>query len=71
MLQAHAARALGRPPALLIDGVTPSVMPELSPLDQMPVRMAPINALLDQAPPEVRKRLLVDFVSLLQTPTYG
>jgi glutamate/tyrosine decarboxylase-like PLP-dependent enzyme len=34
----------------------------------LPERMAPINTLLNAAPPEVRERLLVSFLSLLQRP---
>ncbi|GIJ75856.1 Glutamate or tyrosine decarboxylase [Micromonospora phaseoli] len=36
----------------------------------LPDRMAPVNTLLDAAPPAVRERLLVEFVSLLQRPAY-
>ncbi|MDG4794081.1 aminotransferase class V-fold PLP-dependent enzyme [Micromonospora sp. WMMD1082] len=36
----------------------------------LPDRMAPVNTLLDAAPPALRERLLVEFVSLLQRPTY-
>jgi len=32
------------------------------------IRMAPVNTLLNAAPPAVRERLLIEFVSLLQTP---
>ncbi|TCB99186.1 aspartate aminotransferase family protein [Micromonospora zingiberis] len=35
----------------------------------LPERMAPVNTLLDAAPPALRERLLVEFVSLLQRPT--
>ncbi|MGI5245681.1 pyridoxal phosphate-dependent decarboxylase family protein [Dactylosporangium sp. CA-139066] len=35
----------------------------------LPERMAPVNALLDAAPPAVRERLLVAFLSLLQRPS--
>jgi sphinganine-1-phosphate aldolase len=36
----------------------------------LPTRMAPVNALLDAAPPRVRERLLVAFLGLLQRPTW-
>ncbi|GAA0408946.1 aminotransferase class V-fold PLP-dependent enzyme [Micromonospora gifhornensis] len=36
----------------------------------LPERMAPVNTLLDAAPPALRERLLVEFVSLLQRPSY-
>jgi sphinganine-1-phosphate aldolase len=36
-----------------------------------PQRMAAVNTVLNQAAPRMRERLLVEFVSLLQTPTYG
>jgi glutamate/tyrosine decarboxylase-like PLP-dependent enzyme len=36
----------------------------------LPDRMATINTLLDTAPPEVRERLLVSFLSLLQRPSF-
>ncbi|MEV6691721.1 aminotransferase class V-fold PLP-dependent enzyme [Micromonospora sp. NPDC051196] len=36
----------------------------------LPERMAPVNTLLDVAPPALRERLLVEFVSLLQRPSY-
>ncbi|GGM12271.1 pyridoxal phosphate-dependent decarboxylase family protein [Micromonospora yangpuensis] len=36
----------------------------------VPERMAVVNTLLDAAPPALRERLLVEFVSLLQRPTY-
>ncbi|MEU4566652.1 aminotransferase class V-fold PLP-dependent enzyme [Micromonospora sp. NPDC023956] len=36
----------------------------------LPDRMAPVNALLDAAPPALRERLLTEFVGLLQRPTY-
>jgi glutamate/tyrosine decarboxylase-like PLP-dependent enzyme len=36
----------------------------------LPERMAPVNALLDAAPPAVRERLLVAFLSLLQRPSW-
>ncbi|WP_433529974.1 pyridoxal phosphate-dependent decarboxylase family protein [Micromonospora sp. CA-263727] len=36
----------------------------------LPERMAPVNTLLDAAPPALRERLLVEFVSLLQRPTH-
>ncbi|WBB79107.1 aminotransferase class V-fold PLP-dependent enzyme [Micromonospora sp. WMMD882] len=36
----------------------------------LPDRMAPVNTLLDAAPPALRERLLVEFVSLLQRPVY-
>ncbi|HEY2790776.1 MAG TPA: aminotransferase class V-fold PLP-dependent enzyme [Micromonosporaceae bacterium] len=32
-------------------------------------RMAPVNAILDLAPPRLREKLLVEFLSLLQRPT--
>ena len=32
-----------------------------------PVRMAPVNAILQAAPPKVREWLLVEFLSLLQS----
>ncbi|MGW4500564.1 pyridoxal phosphate-dependent decarboxylase family protein [Micromonospora sp. NPDC004336] len=35
-----------------------------------PDRMAAVNTLLDAAPPALRERLLVEFVGLLQRPTY-
>jgi glutamate/tyrosine decarboxylase-like PLP-dependent enzyme len=37
----------------------------------LPARMAPVNALLNAAPPRLRERLLVEFVGLLQRPTFG
>ena len=37
----------------------------------LPDRTATVNALLDAAPPAVRERLLVEFLSLLQRPTFG
>ncbi|SCL20165.1 Glutamate or tyrosine decarboxylase [Micromonospora nigra] len=36
----------------------------------VPDRMATVNTLLDAAPPALRERLLVEFVSLLQRPTW-
>ncbi|MFG2103006.1 pyridoxal phosphate-dependent decarboxylase family protein [Micromonospora echinaurantiaca] len=36
----------------------------------LPERMALVNALLDAAPPALRERLLVEFVGLLQRPTW-
>ncbi|MEH0824330.1 MULTISPECIES: pyridoxal phosphate-dependent decarboxylase family protein [unclassified Micromonospora] len=36
----------------------------------VPERMAVVNSLLDAAPPTLRERLLVEFVSLLQRPAY-
>ncbi|MGK5443094.1 pyridoxal phosphate-dependent decarboxylase family protein [Micromonospora sp. URMC 105] len=36
----------------------------------VPERMAVVNTLLDAAPPALRERLLVEFVSLLQRPAY-
>ncbi|WP_446211462.1 pyridoxal phosphate-dependent decarboxylase family protein [Micromonospora sp. IBSANI012] len=36
----------------------------------VPERMAVVNTLLDAAPPALRERLLVEFVSLLQRPTW-
>ncbi|QKW16331.1 aminotransferase class V-fold PLP-dependent enzyme [Verrucosispora sp. NA02020] len=36
----------------------------------LPDRMAPVNTLLDAAPPALRERLLVEFVSLLQRPSF-
>ncbi|WDZ85419.1 pyridoxal phosphate-dependent decarboxylase family protein [Micromonospora cathayae] len=36
----------------------------------LPDRMAPVNTLLNAAPPALRERLLVEFVSLLQRPVY-
>ncbi|RIV34145.1 pyridoxal phosphate-dependent decarboxylase family protein [Micromonospora radicis] len=36
----------------------------------LPERMAPVNTLLDAAAPALRERLLVEFVSLLQRPSY-
>ena len=36
----------------------------------LPQRLASVNALLDAAPPKVRERLLVSFLSLLQRPTW-
>lgn len=35
-----------------------------------PERMAPVNALLNAAPPALRERLLAEFVGLLQRPAY-
>jgi hypothetical protein len=32
--------------------------------------MAPVNALLNAAPPALRERLLAEFVGLLQRPAY-
>ncbi|MET8084899.1 aminotransferase class V-fold PLP-dependent enzyme [Micromonospora sp. NPDC005237] len=37
----------------------------------LPDRMALVNTLLDAAPPALRERLLVEFVGLLQRPTWG
>ncbi|WP_234590249.1 aminotransferase class V-fold PLP-dependent enzyme [Micromonospora sp. MH99] len=37
----------------------------------LPERMALVNTLLDAAPPALRERLLVEFVGLLQRPTWG
>ncbi|MEG3634092.1 pyridoxal phosphate-dependent decarboxylase family protein [Micromonospora palythoicola] len=42
----------------------------LGPGGGLPERMAPVNTLLDAAPPALRERLLVEFVSLLQRPTW-
>ncbi|MCZ7419177.1 aminotransferase class V-fold PLP-dependent enzyme [Verrucosispora sp. WMMA2121] len=42
----------------------------LGPGGGLPERMAPVNALLDAAPPALRERLLVEFVSLLQRPAW-
>ncbi|RKN44279.1 pyridoxal phosphate-dependent decarboxylase family protein [Micromonospora endolithica] len=36
----------------------------------VPDRMAPVNTLLNAAPPAVRERLLVEFVALLQRPSW-
>ncbi|MEH0983669.1 pyridoxal phosphate-dependent decarboxylase family protein [Micromonospora sp. CPCC 205556] len=36
----------------------------------LPGRLATVNALLDAAPPALRERLLVEFVGLLQRPTW-
>ncbi|MER7459472.1 aminotransferase class V-fold PLP-dependent enzyme [Micromonospora sp. NPDC126480] len=36
----------------------------------LPERMATVNTLLDTAPPALRERLLVEFVGLLQRPTF-
>ncbi|MER6593212.1 aspartate aminotransferase family protein, partial [Micromonospora purpureochromogenes] len=36
----------------------------------VPERMAVANTLLDAAPPALRERLLVEFVSLLQRPSW-
>jgi sphinganine-1-phosphate aldolase len=36
----------------------------------LPTRMAPVNALLDAAPPVVRERLLAAFLGLLQRPSW-
>ena len=36
----------------------------------LPVRMAAVNTLLNMAPARVRERLLIEFLSLLQRPTY-
>jgi glutamate/tyrosine decarboxylase-like PLP-dependent enzyme len=36
----------------------------------LPARMAPVNALLDAAPPAIRERLLAAFLSLLQRPAW-
>jgi sphinganine-1-phosphate aldolase len=36
----------------------------------LPERLATVNALLDAAPPALRERLLVEFVSLLQRPAW-
>ncbi|MFC3501472.1 pyridoxal phosphate-dependent decarboxylase family protein [Micromonospora krabiensis] len=37
----------------------------------VPERMAPVNALLNAAPPALRERLLVEFVGLLQRPSWA
>ncbi|MEU8299520.1 aminotransferase class V-fold PLP-dependent enzyme [Micromonospora sp. NPDC048909] len=37
----------------------------------VPGRMAPVNALLNAAPPALRERLLVEFVGLLQRPAWS
>ncbi|MGC5050127.1 pyridoxal phosphate-dependent decarboxylase family protein [Micromonospora sp. DT48] len=42
----------------------------LGPGGGLPERMAPVNTLLDAAPPALRERLLVEFVSLLQRPAW-
>ncbi|GIJ36917.1 pyridoxal phosphate-dependent decarboxylase family protein [Micromonospora andamanensis] len=42
----------------------------LGPGGGLPDRMAPVNTLLDAAPPALRERLLVEFVSLLQRPAW-
>ncbi|MEV1331273.1 aspartate aminotransferase family protein [Micromonospora costi] len=39
-----------------------------APAGPLPGRMAPVNTLLDAAPPALRERLLVEFVGLLQRP---
>jgi glutamate/tyrosine decarboxylase-like PLP-dependent enzyme len=36
----------------------------------LPDRMAPVNALLDAAPPRLREALLIEFLALLQRPSY-
>jgi hypothetical protein len=36
----------------------------------LPQRMAPVNALLDAAPPRLREALLTEFLSLLQQPAH-
>ncbi|MFC7545066.1 pyridoxal phosphate-dependent decarboxylase family protein [Plantactinospora sp. GCM10030261] len=36
----------------------------------VPARMAVVNTLLDAAPPALRERLLIEFVALLQRPTW-
>ncbi|HEU5107021.1 MAG TPA: aminotransferase class V-fold PLP-dependent enzyme [Micromonosporaceae bacterium] len=37
----------------------------------LPERMAPVNALLDAAPPRLREALLTEFLGLLQRPAWG
>ncbi|MET7393721.1 aminotransferase class V-fold PLP-dependent enzyme [Dactylosporangium sp. NPDC005572] len=73
-----AARAFG--PVALPDGVLDLVGSAsaadlagflgFSPDGGLPDRMAVINTLLDAAPPAVRERLLVSFLSLLQRPSW-
>jgi hypothetical protein len=46
-------------------GLTPD--PHGSPA---PARMAPVNALLDAAPPPLREALLAEFLGLLQRPSW-
>ncbi|MFV2099774.1 pyridoxal phosphate-dependent decarboxylase family protein [Micromonospora sp. LOL_024] len=80
---ARAAGPVALPPELL--ALAYSLTPELLTVDLvaavaaglglgagggLPDRMAPVNTLLDAAPPAVRERLLVEFVSLLQRPAY-
>jgi glutamate/tyrosine decarboxylase-like PLP-dependent enzyme len=72
--RAHGPMALpaGLPP---LDDLTPELVAGLAARlglagGGVPTRMAAVNALLDAAPAAVREGLLVEFLALLQRPTY-
>jgi len=70
-LAVSAARSVGAVTAPVVpDMSVPGLMAALGVTDgQLPSRMAPINALLESVPPEIREQLLVGFLSYLQHPT--
>jgi sphinganine-1-phosphate aldolase len=70
---AQAARAAGPPsiPDVALDRPLPELLAALGFGGGLPERMAPVNALLNAAPPHVREALLVDFLGHLQRPAHG
>ncbi|MFC0526529.1 pyridoxal phosphate-dependent decarboxylase family protein [Phytohabitans kaempferiae] len=67
---AEAARAAGPValPEVSLDVPLPELLGALGFGDGIPERMAPVNALLNAVPPDVREALLVDFLGYLQRP---
>jgi sphinganine-1-phosphate aldolase len=70
-LAVAAARSFGVPAVPAVPEVSvPGLMAALGIMDgRLPTRMAPVNALLETLPPEVREQVLVGFLSYLQHPT--
>jgi glutamate/tyrosine decarboxylase-like PLP-dependent enzyme len=66
-----AARSFGRATVPDVSDMSvPGLMAAFGVTDgRLPTRMAPINALLETLPPEVREQVLVGFLSYLQHPT--
>jgi hypothetical protein len=67
---AEAARAAGPVtlPEISLDRPLPELLGALGFGSGPPERMAPVNALLNAAPPHMRETLLVDFLGHLQRP---
>ncbi|MGN9906090.1 pyridoxal phosphate-dependent decarboxylase family protein [Phytohabitans sp. LJ34] len=69
---AWAARAAGPVvlPEISLDRPLPELLGALGFGSGLPERMAPVNALLNAAPPHMREALLVDFLGHLQRPAH-